>query len=484
MNVTFSKFSLIKKIILGCSIWTGILIICGIVIYECQKKQSLAQAQLAQSKQVISSVHNLLEIMINLETGIRGYLLSGEDTYLEPFNQNEAQFDEAVRMAEKIMSDDDLNRTELQKIAELKKQWIEGPAVEEMMARRKFSRKLISIDDFILVFKTGRGKLLTDAFRTSVAKIIEIENKKSEELNQKQIKSSSLLILSVVLGIPLSILIGFLSIVVIVSAANKKIRSCADDLKKSSAEVGIISENVNNSAERLTDQSEIQSEAFVETSASVTEISASVESNAQKSLESNEIVEGSLDRAKNGQKELSHLADSVNEIAESSKKIKEIVSVIEDISFQINLLALNAAVEAARAGEQGKGFAVVADAVRSLANKAASSSQQIAELVKENVFITDQGRSLALKAEKTMTLFVDSLIKIALLSKDISQTSSVQSKRVNEIATAMNQLDQLNQENVHASHESADASKILKQQFTNLNFSVQNLLNLIDGESK
>ena len=119
-----------------------------------------------------------------------------------------------------------------------------------------------------------------------------------------------------------------------------------------------------------------------------------------------------------------------------------------------------------------------------MANKAAASSQQIAELVKENVFITDQGSNLALKAEKTMALFVESLIKIALLSKDISQTSNVQSKRVNEIATAMNQLDQLNQENVHASHESSSASKILKQQFTNLNFAIENLLNLIDGESK
>ena len=320
MNVTFSKFSLIKKIILGCSIWTGILIICGIVIYECQKNQSLAQDQLTQSKQVISSVHNLLEIMINLETGIRGYLLSGDDTYLEPFNQNEAKFDEAIRAAEKIMSDDDLNRAELQKIIELKKQWIEGPAVEEMMARRKFSRKIISMDDFILVFKTGKGKALTDAFRSSAAKIIEIENKKSEELSQKQIKSSELLILSVVLGIPLSILIGFFSIVVIISTANRQIRKCTDDLKKSSAEVGVISENVNNSAERLTDQSEVQSEAFVETSASVTEISASVESNAQKSFESNEIVAESLDRAKTGQKELSHLAHSVNEISVSSKK--------------------------------------------------------------------------------------------------------------------------------------------------------------------
>lgn len=142
-------------------------------------------------------------------------------------------------------------------------------------------------------------------------------------------------------------------------------------------------------------------------------------------------------------------------ISQDSKKIEEIIHVIDDIAFQTNLLALNAAVEAARAGEQGKGFAVVAEAVRALAQRSASAAKEINGLIKESVERTEQGSSIADNSGQVLTRIVSSVNKVVTLNKEIAQASNEQSQGISQISKAMNQLDQASQSNAASSEEIA-----------------------------
>ncbi len=148
----------------------------------------------------------------------------------------------------------------------------------------------------------------------------------------------------------------------------------------------------------------------------------------------------------------------MTQISQSSKKIEEIIHVIDDIAFQTNLLALNAAVEAARAGEQGKGFAVVAEAVRALAQRSAASASDISTLIKESVTQIEDGSHTADQSGAVLTNIVSSIKKVADLNNEIAAASAEQTTGIQQISKAMNQLDQASQSNAASAEEIAATS--------------------------
>lgn len=169
-------------------------------------------------------------------------------------------------------------------------------------------------------------------------------------------------------------------------------------------------------------------------------------------------------------------------IASGSKKIEEIITVIDDIAFQTNLLALNAAVEAARAGEQGKGFAVVAEAVRNLAQRSASAAKDITTLIQDNVSQSENGAKVAGQSGTVLRDIVTSVKKVADLNSEISAASQEQSSGLEQISKAMNQLDQATQGNAASSEEVAASSEEMSAQAVMLADLASDLHTLIQGE--
>jgi methyl-accepting chemotaxis protein len=151
-------------------------------------------------------------------------------------------------------------------------------------------------------------------------------------------------------------------------------------------------------------------------------------------------------------------------INESSKKIADIISVIDGIAFQTNILALNAAVEAARAGEQGRGFAVVATEVRNLAGRSADAAKEIKSLINSSVERVEQGTALVDQAGETMTAVVGSIRRVTDIMGEISAASAEQSSGVTQVGTAVSQMDQVTQQNAALVEESAAAAESLKTQ--------------------
>ncbi|WP_374000645.1 methyl-accepting chemotaxis protein [Bdellovibrio bacteriovorus] len=218
-----------------------------------------------------------------------------------------------------------------------------------------------------------------------------------------------------------------------------------------------------------------------ETVASLEELASMVKLNTGHAQEANSLSQRSRESAEKGEVEISKLISSMADIANGSKKIEEIINVIDDIAFQTNLLALNAAVEAARAGEQGKGFAVVAEAVRALAARSASSAKEISTLINENVVLSERGAKIADTSGEVLKEILGAVKKVAELNSEIATGSQEQSHGLEQISKAMNQLDQATQGNAASSEEVAASSEEMSQQADSLTELVGELQALIQG---
>ena len=214
----------------------------------------------------------------------------------------------------------------------------------------------------------------------------------------------------------------------------------------------------------LSQRTEEQAAALQETAASMEELSATVRQNADNARQANQLALNASSVAVKGGEVVGQVVDTMKGINDSSKKIADIVSVIDGIAFQTNILALNAAVEAARAGEQGRGFAVVASEVRSLAGRSADAAKEIKSLINASVERVDRGTVLVDQAGATMTELVNSIRRVTDIMGEISAASIEQSAGVAQVGNAVAQMDQATQQNAALVEESAAAAESLKGQ--------------------
>lgn len=218
-----------------------------------------------------------------------------------------------------------------------------------------------------------------------------------------------------------------------------------------------------------------------ETVASIEELSGIVSKNTQSAQEADRLSQSCQSAAERGASEIHELISAINDISASSRKIEEIINVIDDIAFQTNLLALNAAVEAARAGEQGRGFAVVADAVRGLAQRSSSAAKDITGLISDSVEKVERGSKIAGSSGDVLNTIVASVKKVSSINSEISAASSEQAAGIQQIGQAMSQLDQATQQNAAVAEEASASADELSEQSSSLQAFVADLTEVIEG---
>ena len=214
----------------------------------------------------------------------------------------------------------------------------------------------------------------------------------------------------------------------------------------------------------LSARTESQASSLEETAASMEQLSSTVKQNADSARQANQLAASASAVAIKGGEVVAQVVDTMKGINESSRKISDIISVIDGIAFQTNILALNAAVEAARAGEQGRGFAVVASEVRSLAGRSADAAKEIKTLINASVERVEQGTALVDQAGSTMTEVVSSIRRVTDIMGEISAASNEQSLGVSQVGEAVTQMDQVTQQNAALVEEMAAAASSLKSQ--------------------
>jgi methyl-accepting chemotaxis protein len=236
------------------------------------------------------------------------------------------------------------------------------------------------------------------------------------------------------------------------------------NVRDSSTSVASASSQIASGSQDLSDRTERQAGALEETAASMEELNASVNNNAHGAQQANQLAQQASIVAIKGGEVVAQVVETMKHINDSSKRVFEIISLIDSIAFQTNILALNAAVEAARAGDQGRGFAVVASEVRSLAGRSAEAAKNIKALISISMTTVERGCALVDQAGSTMAEVVSSIGRVTTIMGEISTANTDQSLNVSQVGEAVSQIDQITQQNAAMVEEMAAAAASLGAQ--------------------
>ncbi len=240
-----------------------------------------------------------------------------------------------------------------------------------------------------------------------------------------------------------------------------QIRQSADSISTASREIASGNQD-------LSSRTEHQASALQETAASMQQMTSTVQQTAESSRQASQLAQAAVEVAEQGGDVVQRVVQTMGEISDSSRKVADIITVIDGIAFQTNILALNAAVEAARAGEQGRGFAVVAGEVRALAQRSATAAREIKTLIQTSVERVDSGAGLVTEAGTTMTQIVSQIRRMTDLMAEINASANEQSTGIAQVNQAVSSIDQGTQQNAALVEQSAAAAESLQQQAAGL----------------
>jgi len=367
---------------------------------------------------------SIAKAMLEQQTGQRGFLIAGKENFLKLYHKGRKGLETHLQQLEQHLakdSDND-NLKFVSQIRKLVKDWLEKSATPLIEARREMNKNTTQLKDVVAFIETGNGKKLIDEMRELLTQFIKLEKTLLAKRKQETDKTASRVINITLFGTFIAFLFGVAVIILI----TRNIMRIVVRIIDSSSSVSIAAEEIAQGNLNLSQRTEQQAASLEETTASMEQLTSTVQQNTDNAQQATQLAISASDRAEEGGAVVGMAVAAMTEINASSKKVADIIGVIDDIAFQTNLLALNAAVEAARAGEQGRGFAVVAIEVRSLAQRSAAAAKEIKGLIQDSVKKTEEGTKLVNESGSTLDDIVMAVKKVSDIVIDIAAASKEQ----------------------------------------------------------
>jgi methyl-accepting chemotaxis protein len=466
-----------------------------------------ANAMNIHTYQVLGEVDAALAALVDIETGERGFALTGKEASLEPYTAGKESFRQHLDAARKLTADNPHQQDRLQRLGAEQQKWIES-AIDPTIKLRRAAQDA-EMGPVVAAEQEGKGKQGMDAMRKLVA---DIKAEESGLMGERGKAADALAltmtrtligggILAIVLGVTVAIWLGR-NITVPLSHAVRVARRVAEGDLTGSVEVrskdetgqlmaalkdmnsalldivtrvrtgtdtiATASTEINAGNQDLSSRTEQQAGSLEETASSMEELTSTVKQNADNARQANQLAATASETAVRGGEVVARVVDTMASIDASSKKIADIIGVIDGIAFQTNILALNAAVEAARAGEQGRGFAVVASEVRNLAQRSAAAAKEIKSLIGDSVEKVETGSRLVDPAGATMEEVVGSVKRVSSIIGEIAAASDEQRAGIEQVNQAIVQMDQVTQQNAALVEQAAAAAEAMQDQAAGL----------------
>jgi methyl-accepting chemotaxis protein len=500
----------IKNMSIGKKLYSGfiavliILVVLSVSSYVNFTNQNKAMDMNTHTYEVLLALEDVLEGMADMETGQRGFALTGVESSLAPFTKGKESFDKRLAEVKELTSDNPKQQELLEKIKAVHQDWYKI-AQASIDKRREVARGIGTMEDIVRDEQAAKGKEAFDTFRGLVAESQSMEmsllGQRSEEAKRRQATSNSTIIFGTLIAALLSIVIAY-AINRMISRPINEIKNAAEVLATgqldvsieidSKDEVGVLAQafqrmadntnevltSINASAEQVASGSRQVSESSIvlsqgateqasaieELTASMEEIAAQTTQNAANANDANSFALAAKSDAIQGNDRMKEMLKAMEEINESSANISKIIKVIDEIAFQTNILALNAAVEAARAGQHGKGFAVVAEEVRNLAARSASAAKETTAMIEGSIRKVEGGTRIANETAEALTKIVGGVTQVAVLVDQIATASNEQASGIAQVNQGIMQVSEVTQTNSATSEESASASEELSTQ--------------------
>lgn len=460
--------------------------------------------------EVMGASDDMLLNMVNIETGVRGYVASGNEAFLEPYKTGRKEFNVAFDKAKSLTVDNPVQQKRLAELRELSNKIEEVD--QTLFKLRKEANASASLQELTTYFVASHDKVFMDRFRALSSEFTQAEESLLAE-RSKMVDSLNSATATVLIGA------GFFTILLALGAGFAITRSIVKALGGEPAAAAVVAKNIaegdltvvvplrkddqsslmaslNSMKEQLativrgiqtsgesisvaagqiatgntdlSQRTEEQAASLEETASSMEELTSTVRQNSDNARQANVLAGTASELATKGGEVVGRVIDTMNDISDSSNKVAEIITVIEGIAFQTNILALNAAVEAARAGEQGRGFAVVASEVRSLAQRSASAAKDVKDLINLSAERVERGAKLVGEAEETITHVVSAVRQVTDIMGEITAASSEQTTGIEQVNQALGQMDQVTQQNAALVEEAAAAAQAMSEQATEL----------------
>jgi methyl-accepting chemotaxis protein len=489
-----------------------LLVVAGASLYTANRLEAAERANV-RTEEAATTAGEMLSDMLAMQGGARGFLLSGDERFLAAWDSGHKAFEQHLTRARQLVAGDeaqlrrldgmDARRGELERVL--------TPLIKE---RREIASGRGLLADLVGTFMEGLDQAAMDNFRAvhgefdqaqrelAAASIAAAQHTRS--INLVVLAAGPLLAVALAVGLGVWITrsitrqlggepdeatrvardiaqgdlctdvatrhggAGDGSLMAAMAAMRGQLVNTVGEVRRNAEGVAAASAQIAQGNHNLSQRTEQQATALQQTAASMEQLGGTVRHNAENAQQANQLAQGASDVAVRGGAVVAQVVGTMRGIEESSRKIADIINVIDGIAFQTNILALNAAVEAARAGEAGRGFAVVAGEVRSLAQRSATAAREIKGLINDSVSRVGQGSALADQAGRTMEEVVSAIKRVTDLVGEISHASVEQSEGVAQVAEAVSGMDRATQQNAALVEDSAAAAERLRTQAQHL----------------